>query len=178
MDVVLTSADNLGGAGVQKTVYSVNGGPPSDAPGNSVTLPFVQEGDYTVAYYAVDWSQNIEEARTVQVRIDKSPPVLVYQVPGVVNEGEDIPLDGIGTYDAISGLASKFWVTPEGSDFGDPTKFSAADGPSFVPVELTAVDAAGNVADSGGISVIVQNVAPTAKIVDAPTSSTEGPAST
>ena len=60
------------GSGCNKTFYSVNSGPITE--GKSLILS--KEGQYTIAYYSVDFSGNAEVAKKSSVvKIDTTPPM-------------------------------------------------------------------------------------------------------
>jgi hypothetical protein len=75
--VTLNATDNQGGSGVQKITYSASGAQTiaqTDAPGNSVEVALDQEGTTTLTYYATDKAANVEDQKTLTLKIDKSAP--------------------------------------------------------------------------------------------------------
>jgi hypothetical protein len=75
--VRLNATDNQGGSGVEKIIYSASGAQTiaqTDATGDSVEVALDQEGTTTLTYYATDKAANVEDKKTLTVRIDKSAP--------------------------------------------------------------------------------------------------------
>ena len=75
--VRLKATDNQGGSGVQKITYSDSGAQTiarTDAPGDSVELSLDQEGTTILTYYATDKAGNIEDQKSLTLKIDKSAP--------------------------------------------------------------------------------------------------------
>jgi hypothetical protein len=75
--VTLKATDNQGGSGVEKIAYSASGAQSvaqTDAPGDSVEVAFAQEGTTTLTYYATDKAGNVEDQKTLSVKIDKMAP--------------------------------------------------------------------------------------------------------
>ena len=71
--VALTAEDNAGGSGIARIEYSYDG-----ISWNTYTPPLsvTTEGTTSVYYRAVDKASNIETARQVVVKIDKTPPTI------------------------------------------------------------------------------------------------------
>ena len=78
--VTLKATDNEGGWGVQKNAYSASGAQTiaqTDASGDSVKalkIPFDRDGTSTLTYYAADNAGNIEDKKTLTVKVDKTAP--------------------------------------------------------------------------------------------------------
>jgi len=75
--VKLNATDNQGGSGVQKITYSASGAQTiaqTDAPGNSVEVALDQQGTTTLTYYATDKAGNVEDKKSLTIKIDKSAP--------------------------------------------------------------------------------------------------------
>lgn len=70
--VSLSAADS--GSGVKEVHYSLNGGAETVIVGSSASFALDTDGVHTVTYYAVDHAGNVESARTVTAKIDKTPP--------------------------------------------------------------------------------------------------------
>ncbi|MFC5472229.1 OmpL47-type beta-barrel domain-containing protein [Cohnella suwonensis] len=135
--VTLTAADNE--SGVIKTVYSVNEAPFME--GSSMTL--TENGIHTINYYSADMSNNEETVKTVEVKIDKTPPQLAYTGDTSVYPYEQLQLS-VDALDSLSGLAviSATW---DGTPLILPAIIEASDitiGDHILRVE--AQDAAGN----------------------------------
>jgi hypothetical protein len=76
---VRLNATDEGGSGVGKISYSASGAQtiaPTDASGNSVDVKLDQEGTTTLTYYATDNDGNVEDQKTLTVKIDKTAPTV------------------------------------------------------------------------------------------------------
>jgi hypothetical protein len=79
VSVMLNATDNAGGWGVQKITYSASGAQTiaqTDAPGSSVGVALDQEGTTNLTYYATDKAGNVEDKKTLTVKIDKTAPAV------------------------------------------------------------------------------------------------------
>lgn len=135
--VTFTSTDNE--SGVVKTVYSVNRAPYAE--GSSVTL--TEDGIHTINYYSVDMSNNEETFKSVEVKIDKTPPQLTYTGESSVYPYEQLHLD-VEALDSLSGLNNTS-ATWDGTNLLLPATIEASEltiGDHILQVE--AQDAAGN----------------------------------
>jgi uncharacterized protein YjdB len=72
--ITLTASDTT--SGVEKTVYSVDDGPFVE--GSRIVID--TEGIHMIRYYSFDKAGNQENAKTVQVKIDKTPPAIQISV--------------------------------------------------------------------------------------------------
>jgi YVTN family beta-propeller protein len=75
--VTLGALDNDGGSGVESIAYTVANGPSSAAgtiSGATGSIPVSAEGVNTVTYRALDKAGNLEQAKTLTVRIDRVAP--------------------------------------------------------------------------------------------------------
>ncbi|MBI5385681.1 MAG: hypothetical protein HZA90_13465 [Verrucomicrobia bacterium] len=80
MSVNLSATDNAGGSGVKEMIYSASGAQrlaSTTVPGASAVIPITREGTTTITYRARDHAGNLAAARTVTVKLDKTPPVVV-----------------------------------------------------------------------------------------------------
>jgi len=100
VSVTLTAKDDL--SGVDKTYYSINGS--EYVEGASFTVD--KEGTSEISYYSVDVAGNKESAKTEEVKIDKSAPVISINKQSLYELGTKFVLD----YDAkddLSGIAAE-----------------------------------------------------------------------
>lgn len=77
--ISLNSSDGLDGSGVKQITYSASGAQtagPFTVSGGYATILVDSEGLTTVTYFAIDNAGNVESTHTLQVRIDKTPPVV------------------------------------------------------------------------------------------------------
>jgi RHS repeat-associated protein len=76
--VNMSATDNADGSGVKQISYSLNGQPPTVVTGATASVTISQEGTTTLAYSATDNEGNQEAAKTLTIRIDKTPPIVTY----------------------------------------------------------------------------------------------------
>jgi hypothetical protein len=79
LTVTLNATDNSGGWGVKKITYSASGAQTiaqTDASGDSVNVTLDKEGTTTLTYYATDNAGNVEDKKTLTVKIDKTAPAV------------------------------------------------------------------------------------------------------
>src|SRR5207245_8925048 len=78
--VTLTSTDNEpGGTGVKQIQYALTGAQPLDTQtvvGTTASVTISAEGLTTLTYFGTDNAGNVEQAKTLTVQIDKTPPVI------------------------------------------------------------------------------------------------------
>jgi hypothetical protein len=77
LTVRLNATDNQGGSGIQKITYSASGAQSiaqTDVSGDSVEVVLDQQGTTTLTYYATDKAENVEDQKTLTIKIDKSAP--------------------------------------------------------------------------------------------------------
>jgi len=86
--VTLVSADNAGGSGVNHIMWSATGAQAiasTSVAGSSISVSITGEGETTLTFFASDGAGNVEVAKTVTVRLDKTPPAMVCSsAPGVL----------------------------------------------------------------------------------------------
>ena len=96
--VQLTAKDTT--SGIAKTFYSINGS--AYAEGSSITVN--NEGINKISYYSVDQAGNKEAAQTIDVKIDKTAPVVTMNLKEEVKAGTTLQLAYSAT-DSLSGVA-------------------------------------------------------------------------
>jgi large repetitive protein len=132
--VNLTATDEA--SGVATTYYSVNNA--EFVEGNSFKVE--REGINVVAFYSVDHAGNIEEVKTVEVKIDKTAPTTTSNVPATwVTEDVTVTLTA---EDQHSGVATTYYSI-NGSDFVEGTTF-VVDKDGITEVSYYSVDKLGN----------------------------------
>jgi len=100
--VTLSATDSL--SGVESTWYSLDSGY-----WTLYDVPFTvsDEGEHTVEYYSFDNAGNQEEAKSVDFKIDKTPPVSGHEFEGVIGEEgwfvSDVTVT-LSAEDAMSGV--------------------------------------------------------------------------
>jgi Tol biopolymer transport system component len=82
--VTLNATDNAGGSGVQSITYSAAGAQPiaqTTVTGNTVAVSITTEGITTLSYRATDAQGNVETAKTITVKLDKTAPSITITRP-------------------------------------------------------------------------------------------------
>lgn len=110
--VALTSAENVGGSGVQNITYSLTGaqGTSTVIAGNPASVAIVVQGITDVGYTASDLAGNTESSKSVTIKIDRSGP----DIAGMPVFGCTLPsprhqlvqVASVTATDSLSGLAS------------------------------------------------------------------------
>jgi hypothetical protein len=122
--VALNATDNAGGTGVKEIAFSLNGaqGETSVVAGSSATVTISTEGTTVLTFFARDNAGNEEAAKTLTVRIDKTPPTLTCDVsPGQLwpPNHKLVPVTAsVSQTDVLSGPAG-FVLTSITSNEGD-----------------------------------------------------------
>jgi large repetitive protein len=132
--VKLTATDDL--SGVAKTYYSING--TDYVEGTQFTVS--QEGINKVSFYSVDNAGNIEDVQTVEVKVDKTAPVVSWNLADQYALGDSLPLAYKAT-DEHSGIA-KETISVNGKVY-ENTNSVKLDKPGTYEVVVTVTDHAG-----------------------------------
>lgn len=88
VSVTLTATDNAGGSGVDRIVYSINGGTAVTVSAATTTFALAQASPsivYTVTYRAYDVTGNAEAIKTSTVRIDPTNPAATASLSPAAN---------------------------------------------------------------------------------------------
>jgi sugar lactone lactonase YvrE len=156
VSVTLTAADNTGGSGVKEISVSLSGAQVGSRTtgGNAAAVPISANGVTTLTYFARDIAGNVEAAKSLTVRIDKSGPTAAFSSPSPAPNAAgwnntDVSI-AFATSDAVSGL-----------DVGNTTL-----SPIVLTTEGTAVTAMITVVDKAGNRATF--VSPTVKIDKTP----------
>jgi len=116
--VRLSAVDNLGGSGVKGITYSLSGAQSGSAVVGAVStsVSISTEGTTTLSYFATDNAGNRESAKTLVVRIDKTPPTVTFDTPapaanaaGWNNTNVSV---GFAVTDTLSGVATASASSP------------------------------------------------------------------
>jgi hypothetical protein len=142
-DITMTfnAADQPGGSGILLTEYQLNGG-------NWVTLDgpvtLSEEGLYSIHYRSKDRSGNVEDAKQVNVGIDRTAPVVRITDPLTIWQTDSLNLP-VQITDALSGISNST-VQLDKKIEGNPIKAApAALAVGYHVIEITGTDLAGNV---------------------------------
>ncbi|MBB6447293.1 OmpL47-type beta-barrel domain-containing protein [Bacillus benzoevorans] len=98
--VKLTATDRE--SGVAKTFYSINGAEYQE--GTSFTVD--KEGVNEISFYSIDQEGNIEKAQTIEVKIDKTAPILTIDLKDEYKLGSSFQLQ-YSSNDDFSGIVSE-----------------------------------------------------------------------
>ncbi|AZV45267.1 fibronectin [Peribacillus asahii] len=150
VEVQLTATDDL--SEVDKTLYSIDGSEFQE--GTSFTL--AEEGAYKVSFYSIDKAGNEEEAKTIEVKVDKIAPETTSNATNDWSK-EDVPVELTAT-DNASGV-DKTYYSINGSDYVEGTSFTISE-EGIHEVSFYSVDKAGNVEEAKTVEVKVDKSAP------------------
>ncbi|WP_258171053.1 OmpL47-type beta-barrel domain-containing protein [Paenibacillus sp. R14(2021)] len=139
-DVTVTLTANDAQSGVAKTYYSLDGSP--YAAGSVFTVE--SEGIHNVSYYSADAAGNEETVRQLEVKIDKSAPIVTMDLNPSYKLGDSVKLTYLAA-DSLSGIASeKMTVTgPNGTVEAVKDTSLKIDQPGVYTVTVTVMNAAG-----------------------------------
>jgi len=126
MDVTinLTTTDNQGGSGVKEIHYKLTGAQPDEKviSGSSVQVIISSEGTTNLTYYSVDNAGNTEAAKSLVVKIDKTPPTITSVVSpqanlfGWNNANVTVSFSASDSLSGVSTVTSPVTVTTEGAN--------------------------------------------------------------
>ncbi|HEX5847935.1 MAG TPA: PxKF domain-containing protein [Rubrobacter sp.] len=150
---VSLDATDEGGSNVEGIVYSASGAQTVEETtvgGSSTSLDITAEGETTITYAARDHAGNLEDQKTISVRIDRSDPEVSISSPA---DGAEYALDesvaaDYSCSDALSGLAYCLGTVPD--NVGIDT---ASVGQKTFAVE--AADDVGNVVSASSIYHVI-----------------------
>ena len=142
--VLLTASDNAGGAGLETTMYRLDGGSWLTYPAGGVDVD--GDGEHTVEFYSVDNVGNEEAVDSETFVIDCTAPSTTADV-----EGSNVTLEAS---DAVSGVDSTMYRV-DGGDWTEYDGTFAVTAAGNHTVDFYSVDEAGNVEMID--SVAVQN---------------------
>lgn len=148
-------------SGVKEIHYSINQEAENIVSGDSATISLTTEGTYTITYYALDNAGNIEDPKTITIKVDNVPPSLNLSVtPNNLwppnGRMVDITISG-GVSDSLTGVASLAFtvmdeygiIQPLIADFNTTIELQAwrdeadKDG-RYYTITAVAMDVAGN----------------------------------
>jgi large repetitive protein len=151
--VTLTSTDDE--TGVAKTYHSING--LDYIEGTQFTVE--QEGLNEVSFYSIDQAGNKEEAKTIEVKIDKTSPETKSDAPDLWIK-EDIQVN-LTSSDKESGVA-KTYYSINGSVFVEGTELTVAQ-EGVNEISFYSIDKAGNKEEVKTVEVKIDKTAPETK---------------
>ncbi|MEU9884553.1 endonuclease/exonuclease/phosphatase family protein [Sphaerisporangium sp. NPDC051011] len=157
--VTLSATDQ--GSGVDRTEYQLDGGA-----WTGYTEPVVVAGDgpHTLAYRSVDKTGNVEETKTLAVKVDATAPVTTASFPpgngGWHNGGVPVTLSAT---DAGSGVAGTEYAL-DGGAWTPYTATVTVSGAGEHELRYRSTDKAGNVEESKAVTVKIDTGSPTVVI--------------
>jgi hypothetical protein len=139
--VTLTATDNPGGSGVQAITYTLTGAQTGGSSVTASTTAFLlsAEGATTVTYHATDNAGNVEADKTLVIKIDKTPPTLMFgattPAPNAAGWNNTTPVTiAYAATDTLSGVAA--------TSLSSPLRFTVET--SGATQTVTVTDVAGN----------------------------------
>jgi hypothetical protein len=115
--LTLNATDNAGGSGVKEVHYSLQGAATGQqvVPGDNGIVTISAEGMTTLTYFAVDNAGNQEQAKTLTIGMDKTPPLLSGLPSSSCSiwppDHRLVQIASISASDGLSGLVSAPTVT-------------------------------------------------------------------
>ncbi|MFN7252527.1 MAG: OmpL47-type beta-barrel domain-containing protein [Anaerobacillus sp.] len=150
VSVELTAVDKL--SGVAKTFYSINGSELKEGTSFTVT----EEGISLITFFSIDKAGNVEDQKTVVVKIDKTAPVTSADASSTWSkESVNVKLT---VEDKLSGPAQTFYSI-NGSMLKEGISFDVIE-EGVNKVSFFSIDKAGNVEDQQTIEVKIDKTAP------------------
>ena len=166
------SVADMGGVGIRRTAYGVDGGPWVDYAG-----PFTlsTEGEHVVTWFSEDNAGSVEPEQSAVLRVDDTPPTLAFDVGSPRHQSASL---FVTSATPISAAATDAGMTPVGLASLEVRVVNSAwimyqvafrvagpDGPARV--ELRAADHLGNGAQAV-LDVVVDNTPPTTLVPPGP----------
>ncbi|MEH7115357.1 hypothetical protein V7124_23815, partial [Neobacillus niacini] len=148
--VKLTATDDL--SEVKTTYYSLNGAEYV----KGATVFVSDQGLNTVSFFSVDNAGNIEEVKTVSVKVDATAPVTTTNIDDKWNQGE-VAVELTAT-DDLSGVANTYYSL-NGTDFVEGTSLVVSEA-GVTTVSFYSEDNAGNVEEVKTVEVKIDEAPP------------------
>ncbi|MFH1128922.1 MAG: hypothetical protein V1699_05900 [Candidatus Omnitrophota bacterium] len=122
--VTLTATDNQGGSGVREIHYKLTGAITEEKiiSGNSLDIPIYTEGTTTLTCYAIDNAGNTETAKTITLKLDKTPPAITSQASpqpnssGWNNSNVTVIFSATDNLSGVASVTEPATITSEGKD--------------------------------------------------------------
>jgi murein DD-endopeptidase MepM/ murein hydrolase activator NlpD len=156
-------------AGVDYILYKIEG---EDWKTYTGSLGFTEEGNYKVSFYSVDKDGNIEDVKTIEFDIDKTPPTVEIKVtPSLMwppnGKLVDVRITGNSADKNLKGITFRVIdeygrVEPEIKSFSQTIKLEAKrdgndkDGRAYT-IQVKTEDLAGNMAEATTMVVVPHN---------------------
>jgi len=157
ISIHLSASDDTGGSGVAAIVYALSGDSTGldVVDGDHADVTLLDEGVTRLTYFAVDRAGNVEDGRTLDLKLDMTTPGIVFgppsPVPNLAGWNNGNVTFAFAGQDAVSGVESTTPTSP---------LVVGGEGRALT-AEVTVVDRAGNQATFRSPAVDVDRTAPT-----------------
>lgn len=153
----INAVDNAGGLGVKEIHYSINGGAETVIAGDNANFTINEEGVSNLSYYAVDNAGNVEQSKSIEVKIDKTAPTLSFSGNlGTYSTDMNISIS-CNAEDSLSGIAvpcDDININASSLPLGENT------------ISRTVTDNAGNITTQSVTFTVVPSVDPWTELVE------------
>ncbi|MEC1414926.1 Ig-like domain repeat protein [Bacillus safensis] len=151
--VTLNASDEL--SKVARTEYRINNG---DWQEYTTPIHVIQESQNKVEYRSIDYAGNIEEPKSIVVKLDKKPPLT--SVSSVKDSwyNSDVTLE-LQSSDLLSGVANTEYKINNG-DWKEYKDSIVLTNEGINKVQYRSMDHAGNVEDAKSVEVKIDKTAP------------------
>ena len=133
VNVNLISTDNCAGC---KELHTILGGVETTVSGSTANIPISGDGMHNLSYWAIDNGGNVEQTKTAEIKIDKTPSEII--ITGVTEGGKypvcNPPTPNYQVTDSMSGVNTSNATLTGGN----------ANGVGTFTYSVTATDIAGN----------------------------------
>lgn len=164
--ISLSFSDNL--AGVRNTNYTFDDGTERRY-GSVLSLGWLSDGDHTLYYYSVDNVDNAETRNAYKFYLDKTPPVVSYEIRGDQYQGTYTYVSNrtkinLSATDNKAGVEAILYRIDGGGENTFSQDFAIPDSKGIHNTGYWATDQVTNRAANKNLRVYMDNVAPTTAI--------------
>jgi murein DD-endopeptidase MepM/ murein hydrolase activator NlpD len=160
LEIILSGIDNDGGMGLEYTLYSLD-----DEEWKEYKLPrqLSSEGSHSLKYQSIDVSNNKEEQKSLEVKIDKTKPITTAQINGTEGENgwyvSDVKIKLLAE-DSASGVTRTEYSLDNGETYNRYTSELLIDKEGASDILYRSVDKAGNVEVSKKANIKIDKTPP------------------
>lgn len=167
-------AQDEGGSGIDKTLYSVNG---EEWQTYTDQITFDAEGDYKIEFQSADKVGNIEDIKNVTFHIDKTVPVTSADVAGTEGQNgwymSDVTVK-LTADDNASGISKTEYSMDNGETYLEYNDQFTLSKEGASEVLYRSIDKAGNVEENKKLEVKIDKTAPESIVYTTGTRGEEG----